>query len=191
MLYPFILGIITKVYDDIVDLKLNVSQEVIHILQSVIILFFTLIAHNNFFFAFPCVIVCVLNSGFDNPFWKSLLSVSILLMIISYPIGTNMMLLKMFLSFCAVLGILLLAWIEDKMFPEEISQEKLVFRSLLFFVELFVVLLLTSPFVPLPSFSIQPLLITMMIMLGNVVESISMMSYMMLYENIEELNKKV
>ena len=123
---PFIFGIITKVYDDIVDIKLDISTNIIYILQSLIILFFTLTAYNDFYFSFPCVIVSLLNSGFDNPFWKSLIPVTIIVALLNIPYLGNRFILKILAATATVLGILVLAIFEDKLFPEEVSIEKIV-----------------------------------------------------------------
>ena len=187
---PFIFGIITKVYDDIVDIKLDISTNVIYILQSLIILFFTLTAYNDFYFSFPCVIVSLLNSGFDNPFWRSVIPVTIIITLYNIPYIGNRFILKILAATAAVLGILVLATFEDKLFPEEVSIEKIVFRGMLMFVFAFGAVIINSKVLPLPNFSIKPLFKLAVFMLSNMIASVSIMTYLLYYsgKSLKELN---
>jgi hypothetical protein len=195
MLYPFILGILTKVYDDSVDMPLkgalpttngsgymNLFPESIPYLQSLIILFFALSAQNQFFFVVPCILVTALNNGFDNPFWKSMFPVSILLSIIYFPLGQRLILLKIALSILAVLAILALAYLEESYFPEEVSKRKIIFRSILSAILIGMLSLFPTiaPYV-LPRFSIEPIQIATYIQLGFVLTSVITMSYLLLH----------
>jgi len=186
-----ILGIVTKVYDDIVDIYLNVSNNVIETLKSLIILFFTFTAQNDFFFSFPCMIVCMLNSGFDNPFWKSLLPVSVIITLYSLSTtGCNHMLLKIIGTIIALGCILIIASFEEKLFPEEVSIEKIFFRILLIIIFLGVSIMLHFKILPLHTFSVQPLLKTTLIMLSNMCVSVGIMTYMLYFsgKSLKELN---
>jgi len=180
MLYPFILGILTKLYDDSVDI--NQFPESTPYLQSLIILFFALSAQNQFFFVVPCILVTALNNGFDNPFWKSMFPVSILLSIIYFPLGERMILLKIALAILAVLALLVLAYLEELYFPEEISKRKVIFRSILSaaLIAMLAVFPIIAPFL-LPRFSIEPIQIATYIQLGFVLTSVITMSYRLLH----------
>jgi hypothetical protein len=179
MLYPFILGILTKLYDDSVDI--NQFPESTPYLQSLIILFFALSAQNQFFFVVPCILVTALNNGFDNPFWKSMFPVSILLSIIYFPLGERMILLKIALSILAVFVVLALAYLEELYFPEEVSKRKIIFRSVLSAVLIAMLALFptVAPFL-LPRFSIEPIQIATYIQLGFILTSVITMSYLMI-----------
>jgi hypothetical protein len=187
---PFMLGIVTKIYDDIVDIKLDVSTNIVHILQSLIILFFTLTAYNDFYFSFPCVIVSLLNSGFDNPFWKSVIPVTIITTILNIPYVGNNFILKILAATAAVLGILVLAFFEDKLFPEEVSIEKIGFRSMLMVVFPIAALIINSKVLPLPNFSVKPLFKLASFMFSNMIASVSIMTYLLYYsgKSLKELN---
>jgi hypothetical protein len=187
---PFIFGIVTKIYDDIVDIKLDISTNVIYILQSLIILFFTLTAYNDFYFSFPCVIVSLLNSGFDNPFWKSVIPVTIIITLYNIPYMGNRFILKILAATAAVLGILLLATFEDKLFPEEVSIEKIVFRGILMIVFGFGAVIINSKVLPLPTFSIKPISKLAIFMFSNMIVSVSIMTYLLYYsgKSLNELN---
>jgi multidrug transporter EmrE-like cation transporter len=187
MLYPFILGILTKLYDDSVDI--NQFPESTPYLQSLIILFFALSAQNQFFFVVPCILVTALNNGFDNPFWKSIFPVSILMSIIYFPLGERMILLKIALAILAVLALLVLAYLEELYFPEEISKRKVIFRSILsaVLITMLAVFPTIAPFL-LPRFSIEPIEIATYIQLGFVLTSVITMSYRLLHA--DTLDKK-
>jgi len=187
---PFMLGIVTKIYDDIVDIKLDISTNIVHILQSLIILFFTLTAYNDFYFSFPCVIVSLLNSGFDNPFWKSLIPVIIIVTLLNIPYMGNRFILKILAATSAVLGIIVLATFEDKLFPEEVSIEKIVFRGMLMFVFAIGAVIINSKVLPLPTFSIKPLFKLASFMFSNMIASVSIMTYLLYYsgKSLKELN---
>ena len=156
ILYPFILGIITKVYDDIIDVRINISEDFIHILQSLIIMFFTLTSLGDFYFSFACCFVAFINSGFDQPFWKSLLPIAIIITFINIfntdIFNSRFVLIKIILCLLAVGSILVLAVFEDKLFPEEVSVEKIVFRSLLIFGFIGAIIVLKLDILPLPNF---------------------------------------
>jgi hypothetical protein len=190
ILNPFILGIITKVYDDIIDINLKVSNEIISALQSLIILFFTFTSQNDFIFSFACSVVSLLNKGFDNPFWKSLIIISIVLTIYNLPYCGNNILLKLFTALIALAGILTIAKFEDKLFPEEVSIEKIVFRILLLIIFGLLSVLLYYNILPLPSFSVGPLLKTTIILFSNMIVSVSIMTYLLYYSgrSLKELN---
>jgi hypothetical protein len=189
MSYPFILGILTKVYDDSVDI--NLFPEITPYLQSLIVLFFALTAQNQFFFVFPCILVTALNNGFDNPFWKSLLPVSILLSMIYFPWGERLLFLKIVLSVLAVLMILAIAVVEEILFPEEWSKRKIIFRSILGIL-LAGGLAVYSTIAPLvlPRYAIEPLRIACYIQIGFTLMSVLTMSYMM-YQDDTPPQKKL
>lgn len=187
---PLILGIVTKVYDDIIDINLDVSENFIAALQSLIIMFFTLTAYNDFYFSFACCVVALLNSGFDNPFWKSLIPVAIILTIINFSVAGNNFILKIILALFAIAGILTIAVFEDRLFPEEVSIEKIVFRSLLFFGFVGTTIFLKLKIIPLPNFSFSSLAKTTTLMATNMLVSVSMMAYLLFYsgKSLKELN---
>jgi hypothetical protein len=190
MLYPFILGVLSKVYDDIVDIHLNISEDVVQILKTTIVLFFVLTTMDNFFFAFPCFFVCAMNAGFDNSFWKSLLPVSAIMTIITFPMGQRVMLVKLLATLVGVAGVLGLATIEEKLFPEEVSPQKITFRSALVSVFVLGIAIMNADVLPFPSFSIKPILTTAYVMLGFVMVSVINMTYLLFFsgKTLEELN---
>lgn len=188
---PLILGVITKVYDDIVDINLNVSNNVIEALKSLIILFFTFTAQNDFFFSFPCMIVCMLNPGFDNSFWKSFLPVATIITIYNLLAYTKSnLILKIIAALAALAVILIIASFEEKLFPEEVSIEKIFFRILAVCAFLGGSILLHFNMIPIFNFGVRPLLKTALIMLSNMAVSVGIMIYMLYFsgKSLKELN---
>lgn len=174
-LYPFILGMTTKVYDDMIDIGFELPENVVSILQSLIVFFFTLTALGDFYFSFACLIVSSVNRGFDNPFWKSLFPICFLLTVINLPYAGRWIFLKMILSVIGLIFILLFAYLEDLVFPEEVSKAKIIFRSLLLVGFGLASLVLSYPILPLPSFSIQPLYKTTILLFAHMIVSVATM----------------
>lgn len=190
IIYPFILGIVTKVYDDIIDINLNVPKLILQILQSLIVVFIVLTAYNDFYLSFAFSIVSLLNSGFDNPFWKSLIPLSIALTIINFSSAGNYVILKIIAATAAIFGILIIAIFEDKLFPEEVSIEKLFFRFLLIFGFGIGTLILNSKILPIPKFAVSSLSKTTIIMGSNMIVSVAILTYLLYFsgKSLKELN---
>ena len=186
MLYPLMLGVVTKVYDDIVDVGFKIPDNHISSLQSIIVSLFTLTAFGDFYFSLSCFIVSSFNSGFDNPFWKSFFPLCMLLTIINIPYAGRFMLLKIVLVLLAVAIILLFAYAEELLFPEEVSLVKIVFRSLLIIGFAFASLILSFGFLPIPTFIVQPLLKTTMLLFTNMIVSVGNMTYLWYHEKMED-----
>lgn len=174
-IFSLILGTLIKIVDDIVDRPILVGALTQHVLQSVIILFFTLITSSDFYFSYASLLVLSFNPGMEHPFWKSLLPVAIILLILTSQYRGNYMIIKLFLCTIGVGGLLLFTHTEDICFPEETSSRKMVSR-----VGIVVCLLLSTlviPYFPLPLFSIAPLQKTIGISIGYLMISIIHQSY--------------
>jgi hypothetical protein len=134
--------------------------------------------------------VSLLNSGFDNPFWKSIIPVTIIITLYNIPYLGNNFILKILAATAAVLGILVLATFEDKLFPEEVSIEKIFFRGMLMFVFAFGAVIINSKVLPLPNFSVKPIFKLATFMFSNMIASVSIMTYLLYYsgKSLKELN---
>lgn len=185
-IYPLILGIVTKVYDDIVDVGFNVPTDVVSILQSLIIFFFTLTTFGDFYFSFACLVVCAVNNGFDNPFWKSFFPICVLLTVINLPHAGRWVLLKMFLALFPLAAILLGAYIEELVFPEEVSPLKLISRATLIFGFMFAAWILTLGVLPIPSYGVGPLYKTCLFFITHMIVSVGTMSYLLQRDGVKE-----
>lgn len=173
--YSFLLGILTKCFDDVVDLKLPVGDLIQYSLQSVIVLFMTLVSYQDMYFSYACLFVVVLNSGFDHPFWKSFLPLTILFCVINLPWRGDHFILKLILSTIGVLSILGIAYLEDKYFPEEYSIRKIISRILAICV--FLSGLIIIQILPFPRFSHVPIQKTIYLMTGYLLTSILFQCY--------------
>lgn len=173
---PLILGIIAKLYDDIIDMNMNVSPIIVEILQSVLILFFTLTSLNDFYFSLACFITAMFNSGFDNPFWKSIIVVCAIITIINLPhIGKNAF-IKICLTIVVIVCILFIALLEDRKFPEEVSSKKIFFRVLLVIIFGIIAFSPLMDHLPIPYFGKGPIRKAVLILFTNLIVNIFLIS---------------
>jgi hypothetical protein len=190
LIYPFILGIITKVYDDIIDINLPVPKLFVRILQSLMIVFIVLTTHDDFYLSFSFAVVSYLNDGFDNPFWKSLFPISLILTMINLPLAGRYTILKIIMNIIIIFGILLIAIFEDRLFPEEVSVEKIFFRFSAALAFTIVTFIFISDMFPFPKFSVKPIIKTSIIMGTNMFISTCIMFYLLYFsgKSLKELN---
>lgn len=122
----FILGIVLKGYDDIIDNNIKVSDTIIEFLKSLIVCLFVLLSYNDFSFSISIVITLILSytvGGVDLPFWKSLLGIAIITSFISFKLEDNIF-QRFILILLLPIGIIL----DPLLFPEEKSTQKTLFR---------------------------------------------------------------
>ena len=172
---PILLGALIKLYDDAIDMKLTSNQVLLQSLSSLIVLFITWVAMNDFYLSFACFILSLFESGIDTPFWKSLIAVTGVLTAINFFNGEERNLLSILLTLLAVGGILFLASIETRIFPEEVSAKKIGVRFL--FLIAFIIGACIFDFLPLPEYSKMSLYKTCMIMIGYLTISIGIMGF--------------
>jgi len=172
---PILLGALIKLYDDAIDMKLTSNQVLLQSLSSLIVLFITWIAMNDFYLSFACFILALFESGIDTPFWKSLIAVTGVLTAINFFNGEERSILSIGLTLLAVGGILLLASIETRIFPEEVSAKKIGVRFL--FLIAFIIGACIFDLLPLPEYSKMSLYKACMIMIGYLTISVGTMGY--------------
>ena len=175
--FSVLLGVLTKVFDDVVDRGLPVEGVALHSLQTVIVLLFTLIAYQDVYFSYACLLVVLINSGFDHPFWNSFLPLTLILFLMSLPWRGSLFPVKLVLCTFGVAAMLVGAYYEDKYFPEEYSLRKIVSRVVA--VGIFLSGLWIIPRLPiaLPRFSVAPIEKTIYIMIAYLITSIVFQSY--------------
>jgi hypothetical protein len=176
--YPFILGLLTKVYDDTIDIGFHLPDYVVSTLQTLIVFFFTLTAYGDFYFSFSCLIVSGVNGGFDHPFWKSFFPLCAVLTVLHLPYAGGRMLLKMALSLLGLAFILFGAYVEELLFPEEVSKTKIVVRVWMMIGFGIGAMLLSWNILPLPSYSVVPLYKTSVLLLAHMMVSVAIMTYL-------------
>lgn len=167
------LGVLTKVFDDIVDQKWVIADDVVYTLQNAILLLYVLVSVGDVYFTYGCLFVILLNGGFDHPFWRSLFPVTAVLFLTAVASAwssseSEWLLFRLLLSTAGVMGVLGVAYMEELAFPEEASQRKMVARGVT--VLLMVAMLLLPSF--LPAFSVVPIKKTLWIMIGYLVTSV-------------------
>lgn len=175
-LYPVLIGINTKVCDDVLDGVISLPPAIAQSVQSVLIALFMLTAQNDFYFSLSCFVLTLFNVGIDQPFWKSLIPVAAIATILYLPLMGDHAFLKIIITFF-VLGVLLVGMaFEERLFPEEVSKEKIVFRVIL------VIGMIGFYFSPimewLPSYSKEPIQKSLLIMISYLCMSIATMTYL-------------
>lgn len=188
--FPVALGIVAKLYDDAVDMKMGLSPVLIESLKSLMIALLVFTTGNDFYLALSFLMISLFNSGIDNPFWKSIAPVAALLVIYTLPYMGENAFLNIILCLMVVGGILVVAMFEDRMFSEEVSVEKLVSRVV---VVAGLGILLVVPYMDwfmIPEFSRNAIYTSTLIMFANFLTSVCMLCYF-LYgsgKSLQELN---
>lgn len=129
--YPISFGVLSKLYDDVLDMGLSRDPMVVHLLQSLIIVFLALTAYRDFYFSFSFLFISMFCVGIDHPFWKSFLPVMILLFLASFPYREEVSFQNIGIAIGATVTFLVSAYTEDVYFPEEYSWKKLFARGLI------------------------------------------------------------
>lgn len=189
-IFPVLLGIVTKLYDDAVDMNMNVSPVIVESLKSLMIALLVFTTGNDFYLAFSFFIVSLFNSGFDNPFWKSITPVAFLLTIYTLPYMGENAIYNILLCIIVLCGILLLAMFEDRLFSEEVSIEKITSRIL---ISIGLGLMIIVPYMDwfmVPEFSRHAIHTTTIVMFANMLTSACIMIYLLYYsgKSLQELN---
>lgn len=190
MIYPAFMGILIKIYDDIEDLKMDISPVIMESLKSLMIVFIVLTIQKDFYLALPCFIFSLCNDGFNTPFWKSLIPVSGLMTIITFPSMDDGILYKILLTLFAIGGIIIGSMFEDRMFSEEVSIEKWTSRVIIL---LGLGVTLVVPYMDwfmIPEFSRNALYQSTIIVFSYVLCSLVIMGYFLFFsgKTLQELN---
>ena len=191
-LYPLLVGGVTKLYDDLSDKNIVTYPAIVESFKSVLISLLTIISLDDFYFSFSCMILALFNCGIDNPFWESIAAVSAMLTIKNIPLmGTNVI-LKIGLTIAALIGFLIAAIFEDRLFPEEVSVEKIFFRIMLIVGFAVVAFSPVMEILPFPTFSKVPFKKGILIMLAYSTVSVITMAYLLYFSglSLSELNPK-
>lgn len=175
--FSLLLGVLTKIVDDVVDRGFQMDGIVLHSLQSVIVLLFTLISYKDVYFSYSCLLVVMINSGFDHPFWNSFLPLTLILFVISLPWRGSLFPVKLLLCTFGVMAVLVGAYYEDKLFPEEYSLRKIASRAVAATIFLIGLWIIPHLPIPLPRFSVAPIEKTLYIMLSYLITSIVLQTY--------------
>lgn len=122
------LGILMKLYDELIDLHIHISDTILESIKGMITGLFTLLSVKDFNFSFLTWIAFIGNyfvGGVDTPFWKSFALFSFITSILFYQ---TMNLTNNFIIFGFVF--LFTIVVEPCVFPEETSNLKTFARLL-------------------------------------------------------------
>ena len=188
--FPVALGVVAKLYDDAVDIQLDISPIVIESLKSLMIALIVLTTGNDFYLAFSFFVISFFNSGFDNPFWKSIAPVTLLLTLYTFPHSGEYAIYKIGASLVVILGVLVLAMFEDRLFSEEVSIEKITSRIAVCIVLGLMLVLPYMDWFMVTEFSRSAIHTTTIIMFANMLTSVFSMTYLLYYsgKSLQELN---
>ena len=184
-LYPVLLGINTKVCDDVLDGVISLSPSIALSVQSVLIVLFMLTAQNDFYFSLSCFVLTLFNVGIDQPFWKSLIPVAAIATLLYFPLAGENAFLKIILTLLAIGALLVGMVFEERLFPEEVSKEKIVFRVILV---IGMIGFYFSPFMEwLPSYSKEPIQKSILIMISYLCMSVATMTYLLHSNKVQKV----
>ena len=191
-LYPLLVGGVTKLYDDLSDKNIVTYPAIVESFKSVLISLLTIISLDDFYFSFSCMILALFNCGIDNPFWESIAAVSAMLTIKNIPLMGENVILKIGLTIAALIIFLVVSIFEDRLFPEEVSIEKIFFRMLLMVGFAILSFSPVMEFFPFPTFSKVPIKKGILIMLAYSTVSVITMAYLLYFSglSLSELNPK-
>ena len=174
-LYPVLFGINTKVCDDVLDGVISLSPSIALSVQSVLIVLLMLTAQNDFYFSLSIFVLTLFNVGIDQPFWKSLIPVAAISTLLYFPLIGDNAIIKIILTLFALGLLLIVMKFEDRLFPEEVSKEKIAIRVILIFGMIGFYL---SPFMDwLPTFSKEPIQKIILIIISYLCTSVVTMMY--------------
>jgi len=120
-----LLGVLIKLCDDVFDKRITVSPVVEETLKALVVLFLVLLSSGDFYFASGVFFLLAVNPKTDTSFWKAMIPVSFVLMVMNY---RNEYRFGIFFVYLLLIASVL--YIEDRSFPEEVSTNKSLSRVL-------------------------------------------------------------
>lgn len=133
VLPPVLLGISSKFYDDLIDKQIHIPSYALHGLEILLLILLVLTLEGEFYLSLVMGVISLLTPGFDTPFWSLFAVVSFGMMIRNRThAGVNLW--RNITLLLLPLGLFLIAALfEDRLFKEEVSFQKILFRVLFLF----------------------------------------------------------
>ena len=125
-IHSFLLGVLVKGFDEIVDLGIKLDEFYIELIKGLILLLFVLLGYNDFSFSSSFFVVFLASyfaGGIDTSFWKVITVVLGFLAVFSFAPLDNLLWRIPFMLIMPVL-----VYLEAKMYPEEQSLNKILNR---------------------------------------------------------------
>jgi hypothetical protein len=129
LLYSALFGFSTKLYDEVIDLKLSTNDFFVECLKSLNIMLFTLLTYNDANFAFYILSTALFTHGADENHWKTFIPISLFMTVYAFKIPDSIPFLLLVLTF-----FIIIMNAEHRAIPEEASNKKLYSRILFLIV---------------------------------------------------------
>jgi hypothetical protein len=131
-MFGLLSGVVFKVYDDIQDNKIPLDPSYTELLKVLVVCIFTIMFMSDIGVSFLYIIICGycwLVNQVDSVFWKSCLVIPVLTTLANLSKIQYGGIFDIFqrIIFTVIIGIFI--FFEDRSFPEEFSERKLMFRS--------------------------------------------------------------
>jgi hypothetical protein len=128
ILYPALLGLGTKLYDDLVDHQIKIPSIALYGVQAITILLLILTLQGEFYLSFFMGTFGLFNPGFDTPFWKLFTFVCLVTMWIQLPHAGDHILRNLIILSAPLLLLIAVTSIEYTHLSEEVSIQKIISR---------------------------------------------------------------
>jgi hypothetical protein len=128
ILYPALLGLGTKLYDDLVDHQIKIPSFALYGVQTSILLLLILTLQREFYLAFFMGTFGLFNPGFDTPYWKIFTFVCLITMWIQLPHAGDHILRNLIILSVPLALLIVVTSMEYFHFSEEVSIRKIITR---------------------------------------------------------------
>lgn len=181
LLYPAAFGFFTKLYDEIIDLKLGTSNLFVECLKSLNIMLFTLLTYNDSNFALYILSTALFTHGADEDHWRTFIPISFLMILYAFKVPDSIPFLGLvFVFFIFIMNA------EHAAIPEEASTKKLYSRILFLIVFSFAYFCPLLPFLESYFGNIDYLRKIFGLFIGTLILSIGVQVYLLYFKPSSE-----
>lgn len=178
ILYPALLGLGTKLYDDIVDHHIKIPSILFYGIQIATLLLLGITLHGEFYLSYFMGIFGLFNPGFDTTYWKLFTMICLFATLVQYSdAGENVFQNLLILTIPLVLFILITS-LEYYHISEEVSLRKLISRVVFLLIAGLSLILPYQKWFHLPIEVHRTLYLFTIIFIFNLLYSIMSMLYL-------------
>lgn len=186
LLYPALFGFFTKLYDEVIDLKLSTNDLFVECLKSLNIMLFTLLTYNDSNFALYILSTALFTHGADENHWKTFIPISVFMTIYAFKAPDSIpFLLLVFAFFIIIMNA------EHRAIPEEASNKKLYSRILFLIVFTFAYFGPLFPFLESLFGNIDYLRKIFGLFIGTLILSIGVQVYLLYFKASSQVQHEV